>query len=246
MNTKEELVNLLIHDLIGPLSVAASSADSLLHKSHRYGPLSEQQTHVVERILRNVRKAQTFLQEMVEISRCEEGIFQGEFFPVERALRESLLDAFELVTPNMIEKLCSLEDPHEFRQILDSCGVSIEIKGKYTRSPFRHDLKKVCQILRNLMSNGLKYRRQRMAVFISGESDLLVSVEDDGRGIPQEELERIFKRFYRLKDEKRPEVPGLGLGLAGVRAMVEAMGGDISVESRENVGTRFVVRIPSL
>jgi signal transduction histidine kinase len=84
-----------------------------------------------------------------------------------------------------------------------------------------------------------------MEVKISGEADLVVSVEDDGIGIPLKDQELIFKRFVRLAGEKRASVPGLGLGLTGVKALVEAMGGEITFESREGVGTRFVVRIPA-
>ena len=96
------------------------------------------------------------------------------------------------------------------------------------------------------MSNAMKYRRQRMEVKISGEADLLILVEDDGIGIPLEEQGLIFERFARLNNEKRTYVPGLGLGLSGVKALVEAMGGKITLESQEGAGTRFMVRIPSM
>ena len=96
------------------------------------------------------------------------------------------------------------------------------------------------------MSNALKYRRKRVNLSVFGEPDLLVSVEDDGLGIPKEEQEIIFERFVRLNDKRRAPVAGLGLGLTGVKTLVEAMGGEITLESREGVGTRFMVRIPLL
>jgi two-component system phosphate regulon sensor histidine kinase PhoR len=83
-------------------------------------------------------------------------------------------------------------------------------------------------------------------VCISGEIDLCVSFEDDGVGIPVEEQEAIFDRFVRLKDKRYAGIPGLGLGLTGVKALLEAMKGDISVVSREGAGARFLVRIPPL
>ena len=85
-----------------------------------------------------------------------------------------------------------------------------------------------------------------MGLSISGETDLLIGVEDDGIGIPLGDQEAIFERFVRLNDSKRPNVAGLGLGLTGVKALLEAMGGEISLVSREGVGTRFTVRIPPL
>ena len=79
---------------------------------------------------------------------------------------------------------------------------------------------------------------------VSGETDLVVSVEDDGIGIPLSDQEAIFGRFVRLTDDRRPHVPGLGLGLTGVKTLIEAMGGEISLVSEEGAGTRFTSRIP--
>ena len=75
------------------------------------------------------------------------------------------------------------------------------------------------------MSNAMKYRRERMSVSISGECDLLISVENDGIGIPPEDREAIFKRFVRLNDKRHPSMPGYGLGLPGVKSLIEAMEG---------------------
>jgi signal transduction histidine kinase len=69
---KGELFDLLMHDLSRPLSVASTSTESLPHKAERYGPLTDYPKRTLERILRNIRKAQTLLHEMVEILRSEE------------------------------------------------------------------------------------------------------------------------------------------------------------------------------
>jgi two-component system phosphate regulon sensor histidine kinase PhoR len=118
--------------------------------------------------------------------------------------------------------------------------------GKYCQSPFCHDQKKIQQIFRNLFSNAMKYRRSRVEVCITGEDDLCVSFEDDGVGIPAEDQEIIFDRFVRLKEKRHAGIPGLGLGLTGVKILLEAMKGDITVVSREGTGARFMVRIPPL
>jgi signal transduction histidine kinase len=243
---KEPLLDLLIHDLTGPLSVASTSAASLFQRESRYGPLTDQQKRLIERILRNVRKAQTLLNEMIEISRCEEGLFQKEFFPIEDILKGSLLDVLEIHDPQMMEKLSGAKSLGESRSLLETHGIFITITGKYCQSPFCHDQKKIQQILRNLFSNAMKYRRSRVEVCISGDSDLCISFEDDGVGIPLEEQEAIFDRFVRLKEKRHAGIPGLGLGLTGVKALLEAMRGDITVASREGTGARFIVRIPPL
>jgi two-component system, OmpR family, phosphate regulon sensor histidine kinase PhoR len=246
MDEKEQFFDLLIHDLTGPLAVVSTSTANLLHKEVRYGPLTDQQRRVLERILRNAHKAQILLQEMLEIARSEEGLFQKELFPIEKPLRESFIDALEMADPHLVEKLCRVEDHKRFETILRTHGIVVEITGRYCQSPFCHDQRKVQQILRNLVSNALKYRRERTTVCISGEMELIISVEDDGLGVPPGEEEAIFNRFVRLKDQRRPDVPGHGLGLSGVKALVEAMKGEIKLVRPEGGGTCFVVRIPPL
>ena len=245
-NEKERLFDLFIHDLNGPLSIVATSANNLAHKEDRYGPLADSQKRLLNRILRNVQRAQNLVQEMIEILRSEEGLFKGEFFSVEKTLNESLLEVLETSVPNAVEGLYQAENHEAFRSGLKEHGIFVEITGKYCEAPFYHDQKKIQQILRNLMSNAMKYRRKRMGVKISGEVDLFVLVEDDGIGIPLEDQKVIFKRFVRLHDEKHAYLPGLGLGLTGVKTLVEAMGGEITLESQEEVGTRFMVRIPPI
>ncbi len=246
LEMKWRLFDLFIHDLTGPLSIVSTSTDSLLHKVDQYGPLTDRQKHILDRVSRNIRKAKSLTREIIEILRSEEGVFEREYFSVEESLVESLLDVLEMSIPDAIERLGQPENQEAFRNDLKDHGIFVEITGKYCKSPFCHDQRKIQQILRNLMSNAMKFRRQRMEVKISGEADLLISVEDDGIGIPLEDQRAIFERFVRLNNEKRAYVPGLGLGLTGVKALVETMGGEITLESREGVGTRFMARIPPI
>ena len=244
VDVKWRLFDLFIHDLTGPLSIVSTSTDSLLHKVDRYGPLTDPQKRLLDRVSRNIHRAKNLTQEMIEILRSEEGLFEREYFSIEKTVAEALLDVLEMSIPSAVERLIQTENQEAFQHDLKDHGIFVEITGKYGKSPFCHDQQKIQQILRNLMSNAMKYRRQRMDVKISGEADLLVSVEDDGIGIPLEDQGIIFGRFVRLNNEKRGYLPGLGLGLTGVKALVETMGGEITLESQEGVGTRFMVRIP--
>ncbi len=246
MNEKERLFDLLIHDMTGPLSIVTTSAANLVEKADRYGPLTVQQRQITERILRNARKVQTLLQEMIEIFRSEEGLFRKEPFLIEKILKDSLIDVLEISAPQLLEEVCRIDNQEKLESFLKNQGILIEITGKYCNSLFCHDQKKVEQILRNLISNAMKFRRERMKVSISGDMDLLICVEDDGRGIPQENQQIIFERFARLENKGDPTIKGLGLGLTGVKTLVEAMGGQITLESREGVGTNFKVQIPPL
>jgi signal transduction histidine kinase len=243
---KEQLFELLVHDLTGPLSVASTSTHNLLYKGDRYGPLTEAQKRVIERILRNIHRGQNLLHEMIEVSRSEEGLFKKEFFLVEKVLKESFIDVLEIDDPRVVERLIHSKEREEFQSILKTQGILVDLAGRYCHSPFCHDSNKVRQILRNLIGNALKYRREKMKVSIEGEGDLFILVEDDGFGIPTDAHNAIYERFVRLHDAKGPDVPGYGLGLPGVKSLVEAMKGEISLVSLEGAGTCFKVRVPSL
>jgi len=239
------MVDLFIHDLRSPLSIAASGVKNLLEKSERYGSLTKQQKLTLERTLRNIRKSQTLVQEMVELLLSEEKLFKREPFDLTRALKESLLEAMETILPDEAEKFSRANSEEEFQRMLESHRISLELTGRYCTSPFCHDPNKVEQILRNLISNALKYRRSRMAVTIFGEDDLFISVEDDGPGIPLGKEGAIFERFSPFNEKKRTEFPGLGLGLIGVKALIKAMGGEIRFVSLKDAGTCFTIRIPA-
>ena len=245
MNKKEPLIDLLIHDLTGPISVVQTSVQSLLRKSEKYGA-SGQQKQVLERILRNSTKAKTLLQELVEVFRSEEGRFCRESLSVQDLVRDSLLDAFELISPENTEGLLCCSTNDDFFKVMRGNDVIVQLEGRYCEVPFYHDYRKVRQIVRNLISNALKHRKKEMVVSVSGDKDLVISVTDDGSGITAIEQASIFNRFADLKDKTGADVTGLGFGLSCVKVLVEAIGGQITVRSENGAGTCFTLRIPPL
>jgi signal transduction histidine kinase len=245
MNKKEPLIDLLIHDLTGPISVVVTSVQNLLKKSEKYGT-SDQQKEVLERILRNSSKAKTLLQELVEVFRSEEGRFCRESLLVQDLIRESFLDALEIISPENAERLLCCATNEAFLEALRRNDIIVKVEGKYRDAPFHHDYRKIRQIVRNLLSNALKHRKKQVIVVVSGDKDLLLSVTDDGFGISEKEQESIFHRFADLKDKSDADVQGLGFGLSCVKVLVEAAGGEIAVKSGEGAGTCFTLRIPPL
>jgi CheY-like chemotaxis protein len=243
---KERLFDLLIHDLRSPLAIAATSVHNLLHRAERYGPVSDRQQQVLERVARNILKSQNLLQEMIEILRSEEGYFRREYFYLEQVVREALLEALEMIIPQSVERLEGAKNQEEYQKILEQEGISVAISGKLCRSLFCHDLRKISQILRNLISNALKYRQHCVQVIVEGETNLRITVRDDGSGISREGQKVLFGRFVRIEGNNPFQWSGLGLGLAGIKTLVEAMGGRINLESREGEGTAFMVELPPL
>jgi len=246
MSKKDPIIDLLIHDLTSPLSVVLTSVTNLLNKESTYGPITERQREALQRILRNSQKAQALLHDMIEAYRCEEGLFKKDSVSIEKILRESLYEAIESIESTALEGFSQSPSQEGFQQMLEDYNITVEITGIYRVSPFIHDEKKVQQILRNLVTNALKYRRSRMKISISGDSKLIIAVEDDGPGIPKEKRHDIFKRFINIEKDRSLTIQGFGFGLSCVKDLVESMGGEITVNIREGIGTCFTVCIPPL
>jgi signal transduction histidine kinase len=109
------------------------------------------------------------------------------------------------------------------------------------------DPRRLEQVLANLASNAIKYSPQGGTIRISGRTtprEVIVTVTDEGVGIPLDEQERIFERFYRTSQAVARQTPGTGLGLYLARAIVEAHGGRIWVESIPGRGSSFSFSVP--
>lgn len=109
------------------------------------------------------------------------------------------------------------------------------------------DQKRLHQVIYNLVSNAIKYSAAGGQIRISvadGPETASLMVEDQGIGIPKEDLQLIFERFYRTDRSRNRKTGGAGIGLAIVKAIIEAHKGKIEVESREGCGSRFTVTLP--
>lgn len=111
------------------------------------------------------------------------------------------------------------------------------------------DRSRMLQVIANLISNAIKYSNNGGAVRVVVEDTKdkgIIHVEDSGIGIPQEDLKRIFERFYRTDKSRNRRTGGAGIGLTIVKTIVQAHRGTISVESEEGRGSRFTVVLPKI
>ena len=110
------------------------------------------------------------------------------------------------------------------------------------------DAAAVGQALSNLIDNAIKYSGDRKALHVSAAlagDELVLSVADEGIGIPPAEHTRIFEKFYRVGRSDTQGRRGSGVGLALVRHVAEAHGGRVTVESRSGGGSRFTIFLPA-
>lgn len=126
-------------------------------------------------------------------------------------------------------------------------NISIRVIGK--ASPFMADPYKVEQVLRNLVSNALKFIPNGKSVQIRWEEDgtkaVVLRVIDDGPGIPEEHLDRLFERFYRIDKGRTRDAGGTGLGLAIVKHIMQSHKGSVTVTSSPGKGSEFVCTFPT-
>ncbi|KHD87464.1 MAG: phosphate regulon sensor protein phoR [Bdellovibrio sp. ArHS] len=125
-------------------------------------------------------------------------------------------------------------------------NIAIRVIGEVP--PFMADAHKVEQVLRNLVSNAIKFIPSGKTVQIrwegAGKETVVLRVIDDGPGIPQEHLDRLFERFYRVDKGRTRDAGGTGLGLAIVKHIMQSHGGTVMVKSAPDKGCEFICTFP--
>jgi signal transduction histidine kinase len=132
------------------------------------------------------------------------------------------------------------------RPVLEG-GPAVRIEMPAVLPPVRADPERVSQVLRNLLDNARRHTPPEGEIVLSARSGpgaLEVSVRDTGSGIAPEHLPFIFERFYRADQARARATGGAGLGLAIVRQLVEAHGGQVSARSRPGAGAAFTFTLP--
>ena len=162
-----------------------------------------------------------------------------------------LLSTIENKTKKKVEKVDLFEVFEEVNEVINYIAKKKNIKVKYDFKNKDIDLWEysgyIRQILLNIISNAVKYTGENGKVsvkqYIKSER-VFIEVKDNGIGIPQEDIDRIFERFYRVDKARSRSVGGTGLGLAITKHMVKALNGNIKVESELGVGSKFTIELP--
>lgn len=211
------------HDLRTPLNALKLSAQVLLRAPEP--PPAEKLRESLVRISAQLDRLDLMVGDLLEQTRIEAGNLELRLEDTD--LRVLVTDVVELHRPSSQQHQLELTVPDR----------PIPVRGDPTR---------LTQVLTNLLSNAIKYspRGGRVRVLLEqSREEVLLSVSDEGVGIPPDEHERIFEPFRRSKGSSA-EIPGIGLGLSVSRRIVRAHGGNIEVESQQGAGSTFRVRLP--
>jgi hypothetical protein len=132
-----------------------------------------------------------------------------------------------------------------------SKGLSFDLKLSGKVEPIWVDPQRISQLLENLVSNGIKFNKEKGKIIIysskenvDGRDFIKVAVEDTGMGISEDKLPKLFRKFNPLGATMTRSYGGVGLGLAICKNIVRLHGGEIWAESEEDIGTRFMFRLP--
>jgi two-component system phosphate regulon sensor histidine kinase PhoR len=217
---KEFLAN-LSHELKTPIFNIQGYVHTLLD-----GAMDEPEVmrHFLERTAKSIDRLNNLVDDLDEISKIERG---------EVAMQKEIFDITQLAK----EVLESMELKAQAKQVV--LGVA---KG-FDRPFFIYaDKEKIRQVITNLIDNSVKYGNEggsTTASFYDMDDNILVEITDNGIGISEEHLPRLFERFYRIDKHRSREQGGTGLGLAIVKHIIEAHEQTINVRSTVGVGTTF-------
>ena len=235
---KGEFVSTVSHELRTPLTIIKGYTD--LVASEQTGPLNETQKKFLTGVQRNTVRLTELVSDLLDISRLEAsaGLTNAESVDLARVLADACTD-FERVAGE--------------RRIMLACAASPAGAGEAEPPAdvclVRGDSERLRQIVNNLLSNAVKYSPSGGVVVVAcapQNGDVVVTVRDEGPGIPLEAQGRLFQRFYRVDGSSTRKVGGTGLGLAIAKAIVEQHGGKIWVESRPGEGSTFGFSVPRL
>ena len=222
---RQDFVANVSHELRTPLTTIKGYAETLLE-----GALKEEVApQFVQVIKKHTDRLTKIVEDLLMLSKIESKEFQLKIEVI--PLPDFINDVIDFVKEAAEKKKVSIS------QSKITSSLAVEADRNYLE-----------QVLINLLDNAIKYTHEGGRVTISAiekdQREIQFSIEDNGIGIPKEDIPRIFERFYRVDKGRSQELGGTGLGLSIVKHLVQAHGGRIWVESQIEKGTTFYFTLP--
>ena len=222
-----EFLEVISHEVRNPLNGIANLVD-LLHDTN----LEPEAKRLASSLLRSTSHLKQVFGDILSFAKLEYGYVKMHQTPFE--LKEIMQDLIAL---------------YEFQAHEQNVNLALEISEKL-KEWYVGDIDKIRTILKNFISNAVKYSPDgQVKVTVSGNlteaftHELIFSVKDSGPGIPEAEQDLIFNKFYRSESARKSSNVGTGLGLALCKTLSELIGGTLMLESKEQIGSNFVLTV---
>jgi signal transduction histidine kinase len=227
---RDDFLSSASHDLKNPLTVIKGGAD-LLHRqaSRSTEPEAQHSLQTLSRISQAASRMVRLIDEILDLARLK----AGQQLELDRSPTDLVALAHTIV-----------------RDFGPDTGHIMHVETAEAQLTGDWDAIRIERVISNLLNNAVKYSPPGGQIALSlhsessgGQGWAVLSVQDHGIGIPLDEIPRVFDRFYRGRNVVG-KIQGTGLGLAGVRQIVEQHRGRVSITSKETEGTTITVRIP--
>ena len=220
---KAEFMRVMVHELKSPVSGSKMLASSLVFV-HKDEP---KVVGAASRIAERMDALLELIEDIIRLSRVKSGAPLGD------------VEVFDIVPET--RAIC---EPYMEQARAADLGSSMHLVEHPVR--VRFDRQGYRLVVSNLVSNAVKYTPSGSVsvMLLAMDGEAVFSVTDTGLGIPEKDVPKLFQEFYRASNVRGGDIRGTGVGLAGVRQLVERFGGSIELETRENEGTTFTVRLP--
>ena len=219
-----EFIRVLGHELKAPLNAVAGYLDML--RTHQLGDSLPAYDELVARSLARMDGMRKLIADLLDLTQIESGQKNRELTQVD--LAAAAASAIEAVAAQAAARSVSVELHYAGPLAISADAREIEI------------------IFNNLLTNAIKYNRDGGRVDValrSEEKQAVIAVSDTGIGMSEEESKQLFGEFVRIRNEKTHHILGSGLGLSIVKKLALLYGGDVTVESRPDVGSTFTVTL---
>ncbi|MCJ7734383.1 MAG: GAF domain-containing sensor histidine kinase [Anaerolineales bacterium] len=221
---QSDLIGEFVHQIRTPLS--ALNAATHLIKSNRVDDL--QKKKMIDIMEAEIEALSDMSSSFLDLARLQSG--RKQYSVNEFNIRELIIECYDI--------FYSDAQQHTIKFILDIPETLPRVLG---------DRKQLKHALTNLLNNAVKFNHEGGEIklrAIAKKKEVIISLSDSGLGIPEDEQDHIFEKFYRVRSH-RDQVPGTGLGLSVVKQIITDHGGSISLTSEVNVGTTFTVTLPA-
>ena len=221
---RSQLISSVSHELRTPLTLIKGYSTSLLRQDASWD--EETQREFLQTIDEKTDELRGLIDKLLQSAKLEAGALKLEKEPV----------LIPRLARKVVEEIASRAKKHDFTLDFTSSFPVVEA-----------DVRCMEQVLHNLIENAIKYSPKGGKIAIAGkvkDDKVLVSVSDEGVGIPLEHQNKVFERFHRVDSVQTRGTPGSGLGLSITKGHVEAHGGEVWLESTVGKGSKFYFSLP--